>query len=317
MISRFNPHIRKSLRNVCIAHSPIASSGSGGGGTTITRQIHIQQSTSAVQACEALQTTYDLYNTTKITTVPPIMAPNRFTPLIPSSSSLLSSSNLCTTNYHKIQIRQMGIRTKAKNRTPHNKNKKKKEIIPPINAELIRMLSKKHKNADPESIQVRCTIDQGWEAEPIIEVMSLKDAVSESVEREMDLIGINLKQEIPVVKCITFYKFKKMLKKKGQNGSAGVKAMKQFQFKAGIEDHDLERKVRNMVSYLVKGHSCQVTISVKRRNLMADRNAVQNFMTRLEEIVGEDGNPQSKIKLNEQRNRGSVLFQPNSSRTKN
>ena len=49
-----------------------------------------------------------------------------------------------------------------------------------------------------------------------------------------------------------------------------VLATKEIKFKAGISTADLERKVGNIISYLVKGHTCQVTVT------SAFRRAIQN-----------------------------------------
>lgn len=133
-----------------------------------------------------------------------------------------------------------------------------------------------------------------------------------------DLVGVNLEQDIPVVRCVDYNKFlyeqnKKGSDKKGGGSGAtgGKKATKQFSFKAGIDDNDLERKANNMVSYLIKGHACQVTISSNRRNLNADKDVIETTLGRLKEIVGEDGSQQGKIKNNQWGNRGTLLFQPN------
>jgi translation initiation factor IF-3 len=209
----------------------------------------------------------------------------------------------------------MGIRTKPKNRTPHNKNKRtKKEDSTPINEHLVRILVRKSKTT-AESIQVRLLVDQGRDEKPLIEVMSLTHAIGMSGEEGVDLVGINLNQDVPVVKCIDFNKFLYQQSKKGssvKNPNAGKKSTKQFTFKAGIDDNDLQRKTDNMIGYLTKGHACQVTITSKGRFLKVDKDIVETTLERLKELVGDDGNPQGNMKKNEWGNRGSLLFQPNS-----
>ena len=236
--------------------------------------------------------------------------------------------------YHQHQqTRNLGIRTKAKNRSKPTKSKKNTTHFP-INEHLIRTLLQKHKNSTAESIQVRLLIHQGRDAKPIIEVMSLTDAIQVSSQKAVDLVGINLNQDVPVIKCQDYNKFLYQLNKKGSGddgggdgsggsgggasaGGGGNKSTKQYSFRAGIDDNDLERKAANMIKYLVKGHACQVTITSNRRNLMGDGNIIVKTLNRLKEIVGEDGNQQGTIKNNEYGNRGTLLLQPNSKKKSN
>ncbi len=222
---------------------------------------------------------------------------------------------------NQIQIRKLGIKTKPKNRTPQSKTNRKNNNNnqPKINEHLVRQLLKQNKNATAESIQVRLLVEQGRDEKPLIEVMSLTQAIETSSQEGVDLVGINLKQDVPVVKCIDFNKFLYQQSKKGSSstngGNSGNKSTKQFTFKAGIDDNDLQRKAGNMIGYLVKGHACQVTITSKGRFLKEDQNVIVSTLGRLKEIVGDDGSPQGKIKQNEWGNRGSLLFQPNSKKS--
>jgi translation initiation factor IF-3 len=240
--------------------------------------------------------------------------------------STIITTNILPPQHHPLQdqqTRNLGIRTKAKNRSKPTKSKKNTTNFP-INEHLIRTLLNKTKNSTAESIQVRLLIDQGRDSKPIIEVMSLTDAIQVSSEQGVDLIGINLNQDVAVIKCQEYNKFLYQQNKKGSGddgggaaakgpaGGGGNKSTKQYSFKAGIDDNDLERKATNMIEYLVKGHACQVTITSNRRNLKGDGNIIAKTLNRLKEIVGEDGNQQGTIKNNEWGNRGTLLLQPNS-----
>ena len=66
-----------------------------------------------------------------------------------------------------------------------------------------------------------------------------------------------------------------------------------------------------MLTYLQKGHSCQVVFFSNRRNLMSDINAVETTLERVKELVGDFGLCQGSLKKNEIGNRGSIMFQPN------
>ena len=66
-----------------------------------------------------------------------------------------------------------------------------------------------------------------------------------------------------------------------------------------------------MVSYLQKGHSCQVVITSNGRSLREDSNAVVTTLDRVKELVGEVGVQQATMKKNAGGSRGTLLFQPN------
>jgi len=188
-----------------------------------------------------------------------------------------------------------------------------------MNEHLIRQLLRKS-GKDAKSTQIRLVIDREAETKPDIQIMSLFEAIKTSGELGVDLVGINLQQEYPIVKAIDYNKlqYDESKKKSGKNTGGkvgGTHVTKEFQFRAGIEDNDLNRKVQNMISYLIKGHPCQVAITSNRRNLRHDSNAVVTTLGRVSELIGENGKQQGRMKKNVYGNRGSLLFQPNSKKT--
>ena len=148
------------------------------------------------------------------------------------------------------------------------------------------------------------------------ELVSLSQAINIATICGVDLVGISLQQEIPVLRAVDFSKFlyEQSLKLNKQKKSIhkNMKSNKEFTFRAGIDPNDLERKANNMISYLQKGHSCQIVITSKRRNLIMDQDVIQNTLERIQFHVGEYGNPQGILKTNPNGNRGTLLFQPKS-----
>lgn len=198
--------------------------------------------------------------------------------------------------------------TSGTKKSQHNRRKRQNDG-PLINEHLIRQLVE-DTNSDADSIQIRLMVDRGRDSKPEVTVLSLTEAISISVQEGKDLVAINTDQDIPVVKCIDYNKFMYEQSKKTSSSGGGNKPTKQFSYKAGIEDDDLQRKAKNMISYLLKGHPCQVTITSTRRNLNQDENAIETTLERLVELIGSDGSPQGNLKKNDYNNRGSLLFQP-------
>mmetsp|Transcript_21327 Transcript_21327/g.31358 ORF Transcript_21327/g.31358 Transcript_21327/m.31358 type:complete len:278 (+) Transcript_21327:143-976(+) len=219
-----------------------------------------------------------------------------------------SSENVASTPF-MIARRDFGIRTKRKNMSRRTvKQDKTPKLL--SNEVLIRTLFAKNKGATADSIEVRLLVDQGLDTKDEISVMTLTEAISRSVEESKDLIGININHDVPIIKCMEVNRFKYQQKKKSPGKGNTNKATKQFSFKAGIDDNDLQRKAGNMISYLQKGHASQLTVSSSRRNLNFDKNAIMTTLNRIIEFVGENGKLQGEIKMNEYGNRGNVLIQP-------
>lgn len=220
-----------------------------------------------------------------------------------SASTTESSFRFFSTNQNAVKSNPL--------QKTHNRKRKQSSDGPLVNEHLIRSLMEDHDADDSNSIQIRLMVDRGRDIKAEVKIVSLTEAISISVEEVKDLVEINLNQDIPVVKCIDYKKFMyEQSKKGGMTSGGGNKATKQFSYKAGIEDDDLQRKVRNMVEYLQKGHPCQVTITSNRRNLKDDQNAVETTLERIVILVGEDGSPQGNLKKNDYNNRGSLLIQP-------
>jgi len=208
-----------------------------------------------------------------------------------------------------------------KNNKSNNKNFRKKGGGggPLVNEHLIRNLLRKSRT-DAQSTKIRLVIDRGADVKPDVELMSLTQAIATTGELGVDLVGINLQQEYPIIKAVDYNKLLyDESKKKSVKGTSGkvntAQVRKEFQFKAGIDDSDLNRKVQNMISYLQKGHPCQVAITSNRRNLRQDSNAVVTTLDRVCELVGENGTQQGLMKKNTFGSRGSLLFQPNSKKS--
>lgn len=81
--------------------------------------------------------------------------------------------------------------------------------------------------------------------------------------------------------------------------------------KAGIDDNDLTRKVENLAKYLVKGHTCKITITSNRKNLRRDKEAVVTTLNRVREIVGDRAVEPRALRGNEQGTHAVITFQPN------
>lgn len=194
----------------------------------------------------------------------------------------------------------------------NNNRRQKKDKGPPINEVLVSFLVKS-KACDASDIPVRLVAHrEGDDKAPVTEVVSLLEAVNISVELGVDLIGINMTQDPPIIKAQDFDKlmYKTERSKSKANSNSSQKAVKEFKFKANIADHDFDRKVDNTLKYLKKGHSCVLTLTSNFPARRKNPNVVVDMVERLTVRLGGAA-VTGKVKLHPEKINASVVVQPN------
>lgn len=194
-----------------------------------------------------------------------------------------------------------------------------------------------------ETLQVRLVLDLGRKANdnsddsdgdgsdsdgekndssgPTSQVLSLMEAMDTAHKHNLDLMEVALKQNPPVIKAVDFEKWKYDMKKKERNsnkggggisGAIGDKSVKEFKFRAGIADHDLERKTKELIKYLSKGHAIRVTLTARRYSLNEDSAAINTTLERVKELLGDRAvEVRGSMKGNDKGNFGTLLLHPN------
>lgn len=195
-----------------------------------------------------------------------------------------------------------------------NNNRRQKKGGPPINEVLVSFLVKS-KACDASDIPVRLVAHrEGDDKAPVTEVVSLLEAVNVSVELGVDLIGINMTQDPPILKAQDFdklmYKTERSKSKSNSKNNSSQKAVKEFKFKANIADHDFDRKVDNTLKYLKKGHSCVLTLTSNFPARRKNPNVVVDMVERLTVRLGGAAIT-GKVKLHPEKINASVVVQPN------
>ncbi|KAL7543875.1 hypothetical protein ACHAXR_013261 [Thalassiosira sp. AJA248-18] len=135
---------------------------------------------------------------------------------------------------------------------------------------------------------------------------------------------VTIQQTPPVIKAVDFDKWSYEKKKKEKaaqskkkregGGAISDRPLKEFKFRAGIADHDLERKATNMLKYLEKGHAIRVTLTARQRSLNADAEAIRTTLDRVKELVGDKAVEVRGMKANDRKSYGSLLMHPSKSK---
>ena len=155
---------------------------------------------------------------------------------------------------------------------------------------------------------------------PSSQLTTLNEAITIAHEHALDLMEVTLHVSPPVIKAVDFDKWqyeqkKKQAqltskKKKEGGGAISDRPLKEFQFRAGIADHDLERKTNNMLKYLSKGHAIRVTLTARNKSLVADAEAIHTTLERVKELVGDKAIEARGLKANDRKSAGSLVLHP-------
>ena len=228
--------------------------------------------------------------------------------------------------FRRWPISSLQVRYFAKRKGPQSK---KDDNAPLLNEYLIAELLKRKPGSTADTYEVRLVLDVGKgnkgrendeansrdASTPTTEIVSISKAISIAHENSLDLMEVSLKGDPPVVKALDFEKFlyqQKRKEAKSKDGkSIGDKPLKEFKFRAGIADHDLERKAANMVKYLTKGHAVRVTLTARLRALREDTDAIKTTLDRVKELVGDKAVEVKELKSNERGSYGNLLLHPN------
>jgi translation initiation factor IF-3 len=145
----------------------------------------------------------------------------------------------------------------------------------------------------PENVPVRLVIDKGPQEPSTVQITDLADAISISLEHDVDLIGITLDSDPPVIRAAELAKLEYRAQQKAQHqqqaSASKRKETKSLRFKAGIDSHDLERKVARLIAYLQNGNDCEYTVFTKGRVLRDNPNAGMELVDRIQDLISDFG----------------------------
>jgi translation initiation factor IF-3 len=189
-----------------------------------------------------------------------------------------------------------------------NDQNKKNESGALANEHLIKVLMKKNPNATAKDLMVRLVIDEGHESPATVDVVSLADAIQISVDRMTDLIGTSLDSDPPVIRVTQLSKLEYKKEQSKQKKPTNLK--KALRFRAGIDLHDLERKVKNLIKFLEQGQNIDYSVFSKARLLRVNANAGMELVERIQELVSEYGDLKRPPQTSEQGNYIRVQLEP-------
>lgn len=99
-------------------------------------------------------------------------------------------------------------------------------------------------------------------------IVPLREALQMAQEKGIDLVEVAATAEPPVCRLMDFGKYKYETKKQASEKKQKTQTLKEVTFRPNIGIHDLGFKVKNIRSFLDKGHLTKVRIFFRGREII-------------------------------------------------
>lgn len=143
-------------------------------------------------------------------------------------------------------------------------------------------------------------------------VMPTSQALQMAMDMDMDLVEINANGATPITKIMDYGKFKYEQKKRASEARKKQKSieMKEVWVKPFIEENDLNIKMKKALEFLAEGNKVKISVMTKgnKKVLARGKDAVPELFARIVEIIGDNGNLESKSKPDERTK--SIIIAP-------
>jgi translation initiation factor IF-3 len=192
-----------------------------------------------------------------------------------------------------------------------------------LNEHLVTAIMQNTNNNFASDVQVRVSPDpleslEEGEAKKVSQIMTLDEAIQIAVAEQKDLIAIAIQQDIPVLTISSWeslqYKAEKLSKERRRNASVaqtGASILKEITLKVGIADHDLQRKVDDMIKFLSKGHNCQIDVKAPKRYAIKNPAAAREMADRVVDLMEDNGGELVRdVVMNEEQTQAKFLIRP-------
>ena len=122
-------------------------------------------------------------------------------------------------------------------------------------------------------------------------VLSRDTALDLARTRNMDMVLLSDKDEIPLVKIMDFGKSLYAKKKKIAESKKKQKVVKikEIKMKPKIGEHDYHTKMKQGVGFLNDGHKLKLTLVFRGREVEAKRIVGADFFARVDQFFSENG----------------------------
>lgn len=142
-------------------------------------------------------------------------------------------------------------------------------------------------------------------------VVSIKEALAKSEEKNLDLVEISPQAKPPVCKIMDYgkYRFEQAKREKETKKNQKVVNIKEVKMSPSIDVHDFNTKVNQALKFLKSGDKVKITVKFRGRELHHTALG-QDVLARVAQALAEVGNVEKQAKL-EGRNMAMVVAPKN------
>lgn len=137
------------------------------------------------------------------------------------------------------------------------------------------------------------------------EIVTMSEAREIASDMELDLVEIQGKSDVPIIRICNYEKMLYELKKAAKKSKQNVKPIKDIQLSVNIAKHDLETKANNARKFIEDGSRVRVTLSMKGRELLRREESKKSI---LEFIVLLDDVSVPEAPLRDEANKTTVIL---------
>jgi translation initiation factor IF-3 len=128
-------------------------------------------------------------------------------------------------------------------------------------------------------------------------VVTMSEARKIAEDMELDLVEIQGKLEIPIIKICNYEKMLYELKKAAKKNKQQAKPLKEIQLSVNIAKHDLETKANNAKRFIEDGSRVRVTLAMKGRELSRreeNKKSILEFIVMMDEVAIPESTPRDE-----------------------
>lgn len=128
-------------------------------------------------------------------------------------------------------------------------------------------------------------------------VVAMSEARKIAEDMELDLVEIQGKSDVPIVKVCNYEKMLYELKKAAKKNKQQVKPLKEIQLSVNIAKHDLETKANNAKKFIEDGSRVRVTLTMKGRELSRredNKKSILEFIVMMDDVAIPESAPKDE-----------------------
>lgn len=128
-------------------------------------------------------------------------------------------------------------------------------------------------------------------------VVTMSEARKIAEDMELDLVEIQGKSDVPIVRVCNYEKMLYELKKAAKKNKQQVKPLKEIQLSVNIAKHDLETKANNAKRFIEDGSRVRVTLAMKGRELSRredNKKPILEFIVMMDDVAVPESTPKDE-----------------------